>query len=186
MKQIAAFISRCLRAQSRLEWAVIALIIAILVTLLTPQTRWASSGDIRLPVRVFVFDAIQCTPISDAKVMLFRAAPVANRGSLAERQEQFQIGLIGQLPQKFWTATDADGIAVVEYEFRTGASHNRPVNHAHLNFTWVRVEADGFGGAQVPVRHESQPTSVLKQQGEILIQIGLVPIQVAGKSMVPE
>lgn len=150
-------------------------VLAVLIALLTPATKWASSGDLRLPVKVFVFDANQCTPISNAKVTVFRAFPVGDQTSLAEWQDQFKMSPITDLPQKFWATTDSHGIAVVDFEFRTGASHNRPVSHAHVNFAWVRVEADGFGGAAIPVRHDSQPSSVLKQQGEILVQIGLIP-----------
>ncbi len=177
MKQLASSISRSLRKQTLLEWVVIVAILAVLIALLTPATKWASSGDLRLPVKVFVFDAIQCTPISNAKVTVFRATPVGDSASLAEWQDHFKIGPISELPHQFWATTDAQGIAVVDYEFRTGASHKRPVTHAHVNFAWVRVEADGFGGAAIPVRHESQPSSVLKQQGEILVQIGLIPRQ---------
>lgn len=175
MKQFAASISRSLRKQTLLEWLMIVAIIAVLIALLTPETKWASSGELRLPVKVFVFDIVQCTPIPNAKVTVFRATPVGDQAALAEWQDQFKIGPISELPQQFLATTDAQGIAVIEYEFRTGASHKRPVTHAHVNFAWVRVEADGFGGAAIPVRHESQPASILRQQGEILVQIGLVP-----------
>lgn len=177
MKQFVSSIRRSLRKQTLLEWVVIVAILAVLVALLTPETKWASSGDLRLPVKVFVFDANQYKPIPDAKVTVFRAFPVGDQASLVRWQDQFKIGPISELPHQFWTTTDAQGIAVIDYEFRTGASHKRPVTHAHVNFTWVRVEADGFGGAAIPVRHDSQPSSALKQKGEVLVQVGLIPMK---------
>ena len=80
-----------------------------------------------------------------------------------------------ELPGEFWKLTSSEGLVTVEHEFSKGASHTRPVNHTHLDYAWVRVEAKSFGGATIPVRHESQPTSTLRKQGEILVQIGLIP-----------
>jgi|GEM_PF-6235835 len=42
---------------TRLEWGVLAAIFVCLILLLWPGGKWASSGEIVVPVRVIVFDA---------------------------------------------------------------------------------------------------------------------------------
>jgi hypothetical protein len=73
-------------------------------------------------------------------------------------------------------ATEADGTVVIEFDFRTGASHTQPESRAHLSFYWVYVRANGFGGVFVPVRHNPLPTAVLKQK-ELFVPIGLTPVK---------
>ncbi|MDB5347022.1 MAG: hypothetical protein JWP89_5399 [Schlesneria sp.] len=97
-----------------------------------------------------------------------------NPKALDEMHDRFASGPISDLPQKYFATTNEKGVAVIEHEFSTGASHRRPVSHAHLNFNWVRVEAKGYGGAIVPVRDESQPTAALRKQGEVLVKVGLI------------
>lgn len=68
-----------------------------------------------------------------------------------------------------------DGTAVVDVEFRTSASHERPASYVHLRWEWVQVRAEGYGGVVVPVRHESQPTTTVRKQNELVMTIGLLP-----------
>lgn len=169
-----ASLKRHLAEITGLEWIVIVSIIAVLVALLYPQTQWASSGSIRLPVRVIVVDAEHGTPISGANVMVSRGPWAKNPKALDELGDRFASGPIGDLPQKYFATTDEKGVAVIEHEFSTGASHRRPVSHTHLDFNWVKVEADGYRAAVVPVRDESQPTALLRKQGEVLVKVELI------------
>jgi len=41
---------------------------------------------------------------------------------------------------------------------------------------WVHVQADGYGGIVVPVRHKSQPTAKLREMKELLVPVALMPI----------
>lgn len=166
-------IKRQLAAITNLEWIVIAGIIAVLIALLAPQTQWASSGSIRLPVRVFVFDTGDSLPVAGANAMVIGGPSAANPDALAELHDRVVSEPMANLPKQYYATTDANGVAVIEHEFSTGASHKRPVSHAHLNFTWVRVEAPGYSSVVVPVWHESQPTALLRKQGEIPVQVGL-------------
>ena len=82
-------IKRQLAAITNLEWIVIAGIIAVLIALLAPQARWVSDGSIRLPVRVFVFDAAdRDTPIANAKIAIFPGPVASEPQTLAEMQAQ--------------------------------------------------------------------------------------------------
>jgi Flp pilus assembly pilin Flp len=159
-----------------LEWIVIVAIIAVLIALLYPQTQWVSDGSIRLPVRVIVIDAEQGTPISGAKVLVSRGPWAKDPKALDELRDRFASGFIDDLPQKYFATTDEKGVAVIEHEFFTSASDRRPVSHAHLDYNWVRVEAEGYRAAFVPVRDESQPTALLRKQGEVLVQIEMIEI----------
>lgn len=169
-------IKRYLTQLKTIECVVIVAIIAVLVALLVPQTQWVSDGSIRLPVRMFVFDADRGTPIANARLIVFRGPVVSNPQALAEVQPFIVSGPVSERPLQDIATTDETGSAVIEHEFYTGASHKRPTRHAHLDYAWVRVEADGFGGAVIPVRHESQSTAVLQKQGEIVVQIGLIQL----------
>ncbi|HEY4262280.1 MAG TPA: hypothetical protein VGM98_19120 [Schlesneria sp.] len=167
-------IKRRLAEISSLEWIVIVAIIAVLIALLFPQPQWASSGSIRLPVRVHVFDSVHGTPISGANMMVIRGPWAGDPKAPEELRERFASDPISDLPQKYFATTDENGIAVIEYEFFTGASHRRPVSHAHLDYNWVRVEAERYGDAVIPVRQESVPTALLRKQGEVLVEVGLI------------
>ncbi|SFI09451.1 hypothetical protein [Planctomicrobium piriforme] len=163
---------------TRLEWVVVVVIIAILIALLVPQTKWVSSGTLRLPVRVIAFNSKDATPIAGADVTIFRAPPVFDLNSLREDFDRYHIdpdlkgysGTISTVDQGF---TDADGVVVIEYEFRTGASHVRPAPYAHTNFAWIQIQANGYGTVVVPVRHESMPTKILKERGELIVPVGM-------------
>lgn len=105
--------------------------------------------------------------------MVFRCPPVSDPETLLDARDCFTPDHMDELPEEYWKRTSSEGLVSIEHEFRTGASHTRTVSHTHLNHAWVRVEAKGFGGAAMPVRHEQQPTSTLRKQGEIHVQIGL-------------
>jgi hypothetical protein len=73
--------------------------------------------------------------------------------------------------------TASDGCAVLNNRFRTSTSSRRPTPHMHLGWAWVEVRAEGYGGAVVPVRHESRPTADVLQEPELLVPIGLLPVR---------
>ncbi len=50
-------------------------IIAVVVALILPVTKWAASGNIRFPVRVLVFDAVRGRPIANAHVSSEKSHP---------------------------------------------------------------------------------------------------------------
>lgn len=150
-------------------------IVAVLVALIVPATKWASSGSLRFPVRVIVFDARQSTPIANADVAIFRAPPLPHPNALAENRGRFDPEESALRSDIRRGSTGADGAAVVEYEFRTGATHERPTPYAPLRWVWVAVRAEGYGAVVVPVRHEPQPVETLRDQGEFVVPVGLFP-----------
>lgn len=151
-------------------------LLTIVVAIVLPEAKWASSGSIKIPVRVFVFDASRGKPIADSRVVIFRAPPLLSERSLAESRELYDPENVERAPITMQGATGDDGMAVIEVEFRTGASHNRPTPYAHLRWGWVYVHADGYGAVVVPVRYESEPMAAVRQQKEFSVSIGLVPI----------
>lgn len=165
------------RALTRLEWLVIAAIVALLIALLLPPVQWASSGDIDFPVRVLVFDAESSRPIAGAHVALLRVP------SWYEEQSDFLKDFDERFTSEFYFSdenpdrgvTDMNGQAVITYKFRTGASHQRPTPHAHTSWVWAAVRAEGYGGAVVQVRQESLPTPQLREQKELRVPISLLP-----------
>jgi hypothetical protein len=128
-------IKRRLAEITGLEWIVIVAIVAVLIALLYPQTQWVSDGSIRLPVRVIVFASEHGTPISGAKVMVSRGPWAKDPKALDELRDRFASEPIGDLPQKYFATTDEKGVAVIEHEFLTGASHRRPVTMPTLTST---------------------------------------------------
>jgi hypothetical protein len=160
-----------IRKLTLIELLVVIAIVAVIVALVLPPVKWAASGSIRFPVRVLVFDAVRGIPIENAHVGIFRAPPLLDLKFLAGEPDTYD-------PKKFVRdddvgTTDASGSVVIDYEFRTGANHERPTSHAHLRWAWVHVQADGYGGVVVPVRHESLPTKTLREQKELLVPVGL-------------
>jgi len=158
-----------------LEWLVMLAIIAVVVALIVPAGKWAASGDIRFPVRVFVFDAAHGTPIANARVGIFWAGPWHPSKRLDEQPDQYDPRR--RVREEFSGVTVTDGTVVINYEFRTGANYVRPTMYAHVNFAWVHVQADGYGGVVVPVRHDSLPTSTLREQKELIVPVGLMPVE---------
>jgi hypothetical protein len=166
------FIRRHCRRPTLVEALVLIAIVAILVALIVPGTHWAASGSIRLPVRVVVFDAARGEPISDAHVAIFYAPPLLDLKSLETERDLYDSKT--RVRDGNSSTTDANGTAVIEYEFRTGANHERPEMHAHVRWAWVHVHAGGYGGVVVPVRNESLPTKTLRDQKELLVPVGLM------------
>lgn len=165
-----------LRCPTLIEALVLVVFAVILVALFVPGTQWASSGTIRFPVRVFVFDVEQQLPISGANVAIFRALPTVSPESLSDPDQglrQYRADNAGPLHYVARGTTNADGACVIEYEFRTGASHHRPARHAHTNWSWVEIKAEGFSTVVVPVRHVSMPTKVMREQTDLYVPIGL-------------
>lgn len=147
-------------------------IIVALVAILLPTIQWAASGHIQLPVRVLVFDAVRGRPIANAHVGIFRALPLDDLKSLQGRQDEYRPRK--HVPGDDCVKTSDDGAAVINYEFATGANHERPTMYVHLTDVWVNVAAEGYGSIVVPVRYESAPRATLQKQKEIVVSIGLI------------
>lgn len=168
-------IRRHLRRPTIAEAIASTAIIVVLIALLIPgDPQWTGSGTIRLPVRLFVFDAANRIPVADAHVTIFRAPPLVDLKSFDESRDRYD-------PTGFDPAagstTAADGTVTIDFEFRTGISHKRPTSHAHLESAWVYVRAERYAGVVIPVRHDSEPTARFHEQKEILVPVGLVPMQ---------
>ena len=153
----------------------VALIVSfsISVAILLQRARWASDGEILLPVRVFVFDAVHLRPISNVECLVFRSPPAIDPHTLADHYPGNSA--VGKWPDECRGITDANGFCVIEHNFGTSANHEHPNPHAHLMNAWVRVEAIDFGGVVVPVGYDERLTSTLRKDGLILISIGLMP-----------
>ncbi|MBS0264218.1 MAG: hypothetical protein JSS02_19935 [Planctomycetes bacterium] len=162
-----------LRMPTLIELLAIIAIVAVIAALLIPPAKWGGSGSIRIPVRVLVFDASRGTPIANARVAMFYAPPLHDMKWLEESPDLYDS--TNRARHDGVGTTDADGAAVIEYEFATLASYNNPTWRARLQSAWVHVQADGFGGAVIPVRYESEPTAKLRDQKELLVTIGLTP-----------
>jgi len=108
-----------------LEWLILAAVVAILIALVLPQTKWAASGEINVPVLITVFDAQTITPIPEAVVGIVRA-PVSAELLDLEYCENVSSG-IARL-QEFGSTTNEAGQVTIEQRINTGASHKRPVS----------------------------------------------------------
>lgn len=161
-----------LQRPTLIESLAVVAIIAVSLALLLPTTKWASSGNIRFPVRVLVFDAASGAPIENAEVGIFRAPPVVDLTSLEEGPGNYNPS--NRIRDADRGVTNAGGAVVINYEFTTGASHVRPAAHAHLRWSWVSIKSEGYGSLVVPVRYESLPTAALRAQKELLVTVGLI------------
>lgn len=158
----------------RVEWiAVVATFIIVAIVLLYPA-RWASDGDILLPIRIFVYDAVHGHPIANAACLVFRSPPVFDASALHEHF--LSDGPISDWPASQRGTSDETGKVEISYKFGTSASHLHPSPRAHLANASVRVEAAGFGGVVVPVRYAESPVSDLRDNGPVRISIGLIPV----------
>lgn len=166
MSQIHRHLTNSFKRPTLTEFLVVITITLILIALILPSVKWASSGSIQLPVRIVVFDAARARPIVGAKVAILWAPPLVGERTIEEYRDRF--------PDDLFEDLGAEGTVVVDHEFRTGGSHRRPA-HAHLRWYWVMVVAEGYNGVVIPVRHESQPTAFLRDQKELLVTIGLMP-----------
>jgi hypothetical protein len=124
-----------------------------------PSVKWASSGSLRVPVRVTVVDGKTPKPISGAKVAVFRGT-----------QERVTEPSGGD-----WQTTNGTGSVEVDYEFETGASSERPVSLVHLDRVSVAAQAEGYEGKVVRVREVWQPPDEIRASGEIVVLVGLMP-----------
>jgi len=176
MSPAIRYVGERIRRATVVEWLVAIVLLAVPVALILPGVKWASSGSIRVPVHVFVFDAVSGKPIADARVIIFHAPPVQGEKSLAESRELFDPEYVERLPSTMQGGTDEGGTAVIDVEFRTSASHERPEPYAHVRWEWVYVQAAGYGSVVVPVRYESQPVATVRQQKELPVSVGLVPM----------
>lgn len=159
------------RPTTLIEWLVVAAIIAILVALLTPQTKWASSGSVTIPVDVVVFNAHSATPIEGALVAIVWGPPATGEFELHEFQDHLSRGF--SAIEEIGAKTSGAGIAAIVHEFRTGASHKRPISHAHTRWYWVIVSAEDYGSVAVPLRYESMTSNELSARGRLLAYVGL-------------
>ena len=156
-----------------LEWLIIAVIIAILVALVLPDSEWASSGTIVVPVHVVVFDGGTALPIADAVVGIVRAPPASGDFALDEYREPFSSAWSAMAKGEFGSRTGADGSVTIEFEFPTGASHVNPEPRARTRWYWLLVSSDGYGAAVVPLRYESISTKSLREQRILQAYVGL-------------
>lgn len=149
--------------------------IAILAALLIPPTKWASSGELKVPVHVLIFDAATQQPLPEATVILFRSSPWYD-------DEDFLKSLGDHSPkdpeEPFWAPvrgiTDARGQVIIPFGFKTGANYERPEPYARPNYVWTRIAAKDYGGAIVQVWPHSVATKELKQQKQIRLAVGLL------------
>ncbi|HUG69662.1 MAG TPA: hypothetical protein VMM76_18065 [Pirellulaceae bacterium] len=174
IKRYLAGLRQC-RRPTLIEILVVIAFISVVVALVLPPVKWASTGDIRFPVRVLVFDATRASPIADARVGIVRAMPLDGVESLEHNREVFSPTIFDWVRLEHHGTTGDDGCVVIEYEFGTGAGHDRPTPHAHLRWAWVVVAANGYGGVVIPVRHDSLPIGTLREQKELLVPVGLMP-----------
>lgn len=164
-----------IRRPTLIEFLVIVAIITVLAALLIPPVQWASSGDIDVPVRVFVFDADLAIPIEGAVVGIIRCQPWSSDEFLKDYRDRVPTDVFDAIDESVKGTTSPEGIAVISYRFRTGASHTNPVTWAHTSWYWVAVKAEGYGGAFIPVRHESTPNKKLREDKELRVPVGLMP-----------
>jgi hypothetical protein len=159
---------------SLIEWLILVMILAIVIALTLPGPQWASSGTIEMPVRIVVFDAKTTLPISDADVAIFRAPPATGNFDLAEYRDPIANTLAAMERDDLGKKTDSNGSATIVFEFRTGASHVHTESRAHTSWYWVIVSADGYGSAVLPLRYETLPTKVLREQEFLPAYVGLI------------
>ena len=157
-----------------LEWLVIAVIIAILVALVLPDSEWASSGTIVVPVHVVVFDGGTALPIKDAVVGIVRAPPATGDFAHDEYREAFSSAWSAMAKGEFGSRTGADGSVTIEFEFPTGASHVNPEPRAHTRWFWLLVSSKKYRAVVVPLRYESISTKSLREQRILQAYVGLL------------
>ena len=175
LQQTMLRLRQSLRRPTLIEALVVIAIITATIALLLPEVKWAASGDITVPVKVMVFDAVRDRPIPGARVEIFRAFPIYDLKSLKDDQ-----GPMNRSWRHVEGTTNAAGEAIIETKFTTGANHERPEMYAHLSFYWAKIEADGYGGVVIPVRHEGVPSKHLRN-GELRMTVGLLPLKTEAK-----
>lgn len=153
---------------------IVVTLFAIAVIIVLPNLPWSTSGEIHVPVRIFVFDATRRLPIAAAKVAVFRSPPVLGPNSLAADDRDYRPNPAAPIADTVRSTTGADGMAVIEFDFKTSANNRRPQAQAHTRWVWLEIYAEGYGTVVIPVRHDSTPIAELRKQGELLVPVGLV------------
>lgn len=171
------------RRPSLIEVLLVVAVAAALLAILTPPARWASSGSREVAVRVHVFDAETGQPIEGARIELTTQSSPGR--SISEGQwPRFPAGRDrddsrneGRKPSMGGTVAKSakDGSARVHETFPTSASHVHPEPHVDLSRGWIIVTSTGYGGAVIPLRHETLPAAVVGRGNEIPVSIGLFP-----------
>lgn len=159
----------------RVEWIVVVATFVILEIVLLSPARWASDGDILLPIKIFVFDAVHGHPVTDAECLVFRTPPAIEASTL--REHFLSDRRISEWPAAQRGTTNTSGIVEIRHKFGTSASHLHPSPRVHLPNASVRVEAAGFGGVVLPVRYDEVPVSELRNNGSVKVSIGLIPVK---------
>jgi hypothetical protein len=157
-----------------IQWLVLIAIVTVVIALLVPPARWASSGDIEIPVRIVVFDAATSEPIEEASVAIVRAMPPMDQADPAEYHEHFLVAWERLSEGTIGSMTDTDGSAIIVVQFSTGASHTNPTPRAHLRGHWIIVSAGEYGSVAVPLRYESMTTKSLREQQPLPAYVGLM------------
>ncbi|MBX3442335.1 MAG: hypothetical protein KF774_08000 [Planctomyces sp.] len=155
-----------------LDVLIVLTVAAIILALALPDAQRASSGSVRVPVRVRVFEAESIEPIAGARIRVVRAFPPGDDSFAPENRERLAAAVRSVLDGE-GERTDADGQVVVDCEVPAGASHKRPAPHAHVRGTWVIAAADGYGGVTIPLRMDSVSTECIREAGELFVSIGL-------------
>ena len=163
---VSARVRTRFRSLTLIEWLAIAAVLALLAALLVPETQWASSGSLKLPVRVVVKEATSGRPIPDAAVGLIRR--------FDDTATSAPDDLFPLTRDVHRAVTGPDGVALIEYEFRTGASHRSPVPKSHLRREWAVVLSPGYEAVAVPVGHDAVPTKDLRDQKVLTIPVSLM------------
>ena len=126
-----------------------------------------------VPVKILVFDLDSMTPIAGARIRLFRGMPWFDDNFLDEFKRNFTDHVELNRLNMDSSVTDAAGKAIIDYKFRTGASHTEPNSRAHTSWVWAVVEADGHGATTIQVRSDSTSVSQLRLDQELRIAVGL-------------
>ncbi len=168
---------RRIRSLTLIELLVMIAIIAIVIALVMPETHWAGSGSIEIPVRVLVFDATTLRPIENAHVTLVWAGhPDLNREPGDYERHFPPAGLDPAELKPYGTErTQSDGVATINTEFSTTVSYKNTTPRALLSRRWVVVSAEGYGTFTTPIRYESMPTATLRSAGKLHVSVGLYP-----------
>lgn len=159
---------------TRAEILTILIVVGALIAVLYPSEQWAASGEIRVPVRVLVFDAVNDQPITGARVGIFHAMALFGPADIEANRRGFSTAARGELPAELLGSTGEKGEFVLEYRFRQSSSSNHPTSRVHANRVWVIVRADDYGGVLVPVSAGAVPSETVRNDGEIVVPIGLV------------
>ena len=168
----------CNKPPTRLEWAVVALIVVVLAALLYPSVQSWGSGQRTVPVLVHVFDAATGKPIIGARVTIIKTLCPAEDAEESEyrfpvefHDSDDDVGL------KHGT-TDASGRARIEFTFNTDSFQRGLEKRVLWTFTCsarVYVTGEGYGGVVVPARHEPTRRVGAIKDLTIYVPVGLFP-----------